>query len=87
MEVYGGINPREVKKHAVPYIYDLDMERSIQSRGNSLGIATGYELDDRGSRVRFPARAGIFFFSTASRTAQGPTQSPIQWVPGALSLG
>jgi hypothetical protein len=29
---------------------------------------------------------GIFLFTTASRTALGPTQSPIQWVPGALSL-
>jgi hypothetical protein len=30
---------------------------------------------------------GIFLFTTASRMALGPTQSPIQWVPGALSLG
>jgi hypothetical protein len=30
---------------------------------------------------------GIFIFTTASRTALGPTQLPIQWVPGALSLG
>jgi hypothetical protein len=30
---------------------------------------------------------GIFLFTTASRTALGPTQSPIQWVTGALSLG
>jgi hypothetical protein len=30
---------------------------------------------------------GIFFFSTASRTALAPTQPPIQWVRGALSLG
>jgi hypothetical protein len=30
---------------------------------------------------------GIFLFITVSRTALGPTQLPIQWVPGALSLG
>jgi hypothetical protein len=30
---------------------------------------------------------GIFLFNAASRTVLGPTQPPIQWVPGALSLG
>jgi hypothetical protein len=29
----------------------------------------------------------IFLFSTMSRPALGPTQLPIQWVPGALTLG
>jgi hypothetical protein len=29
----------------------------------------------------------IFLFTTASRTARGPTQPPIQWVPGPLSPG
>jgi len=29
----------------------------------------------------------IFLFTTASRPALGLTQAPIQWVPGALSLG
>jgi hypothetical protein len=30
---------------------------------------------------------GIFLFTTVTRTALGPTQPPIQWVPRALSLG
>jgi hypothetical protein len=30
---------------------------------------------------------GIFPFTTGSRTALGPIQPPIQWVPGILSLG
>jgi hypothetical protein len=29
-------------------------------RDSSVGIALGYGLDDRGSRVRFPAEAGNF---------------------------
>jgi hypothetical protein len=34
----------------------------------------------------FRRELGIFLFTTASRTALGLTQPPIQWVPGALSL-
>jgi hypothetical protein len=30
------------------------------SRDSSVGVALGYGLDDRGSRVRFPAGAGNF---------------------------
>jgi hypothetical protein len=32
-------------------------------------------------------KPGIFLFATVSSPALGPTQPPIQWVPGALSLG
>jgi hypothetical protein len=46
-------------------------------------VALGYGLDDLGFGSRL--RLGIFFFTTASRTALGPTQPPIQWV--RLSLG
>jgi hypothetical protein len=47
----------------------------------------GYGLYDRGSRVPIPARAGIFLFTTASRTALVPTQPPIQRKLGVLSVG
>jgi hypothetical protein len=60
---------------------------TLRSRDSSVGIALGYVLDDWGSRVQFPAGAGNFLFTTASRTALGPTQPLIQWVRGALSLG
>jgi hypothetical protein len=41
-------------------------------------------LDDRGFESR--QELGIFLFTTACRPALGPTQPPLQWVPGALSL-
>jgi hypothetical protein len=69
----------------LPYIF---LPISFKSHDSSVGIGLGYGLDDRGSRVRFRAGGlGIFLFTTSSRTALGPNQPPIQWVPGALSLG
>jgi hypothetical protein len=59
----------------------------INSRDSSVGTALCYGLDDRAARVRFPAGAGNLSFTTASRTALGPTQPPIQWVTGAIFLG
>jgi hypothetical protein len=50
-------------------------------------FSLSYGLDDRGSRVRFPAGLGIFLLTTASGTALRLTQPPIQWVPGVLFLG
>jgi hypothetical protein len=50
-----------------------------------VGIATGYGLDDQGVGVRVPIWSRIF--SKSSRPALGPTQPPIQWIPGALSPG
>jgi hypothetical protein len=43
----------------------------------------------RVGRPRFDSRQGkeIFLHSAASRPALGPAQSPIRWVPGALSPG
>jgi hypothetical protein len=41
---------------------------SLEGRDSSVGTATGYRLDGRGS---IPGRARIFIFSTASRPALG----------------
>jgi hypothetical protein len=51
-------------------------------RDSSVGIATGYWLDGTGS---IPGMARLF--STHSRPALGPTQPPIEWIPGAISPG
>jgi hypothetical protein len=50
-----------------------------------VGRATGYRLDDRGIAVRVPV--GSRTISTSSRPDLGPTQPPIQWVPGVKLLG
>jgi hypothetical protein len=47
--------------------------------GSSVGIATDYGLDGRGSN---PGEGGGRDFLRLSRPALGPTQSPVQWVPG-----
>jgi len=46
--------------------------------GSSVGIATDYGLDSPGSK---PGGDEIF---RPSRPALGPTQPPVQWIPGLL---
>jgi hypothetical protein len=54
---------------------------------NSLGIATGYGLDDRGVEVRVPVGSRILSSPFRPDRLCGPPQPPIQWIPGALSPG
>jgi hypothetical protein len=72
-----------------PEEHDLNFRtytHTNESRGSSVGIALGCGL---GGVLRFDSRQrlGIFFFTTASRTALEPTQPPIQWVPGGSFPG
>jgi hypothetical protein len=46
--------------------------------------ATGWTIGVLG--FDFRRGLGILLFTTASRKSLGPTEPPIQWVPGALSL-
>jgi len=60
-------------------IYDMEIKlRNVRE-------ALGYGLDERGFDSRWGL--GVFLFNTMFRMTLGPTQPPIQWVLGALSLG
>jgi hypothetical protein len=52
-----------------------------RSWGSSVSTVTDYGLDDWGS---IPDRGRGFFFCIQTL---GPTQPPVQWEPGVLSLG
>jgi hypothetical protein len=61
--------------------------QNFWSRGSSVRIVSDYGLDDRAIEVRYPAGARISPLTSVSKPALGPTQPPVQWVPGVLSPG
>jgi hypothetical protein len=63
---------------------DKCMMRSWVSSGS---IVYDYGLDYRAIGVRSPAGAKDYPLTSVSRPALGPTQPPVQWVPGVLSPG
>ena len=67
--------------HLVQGLKDSWSYTSTCGPGSSVGISTGYGLDGPGIESRWRRD-----FPHLSRTALGPIQSPVQWVPG-LSRG
>jgi hypothetical protein len=59
----------------------------IRRRVRSGSTVSDYRLDDRAIGVRSSAGQRIFPLTSVSRPALGPTQPPVQWVPGVLSPG
>jgi hypothetical protein len=57
------------------------------SRDSAASIATALLAGEWRGRSSSSARVINFLFSASSRPALGPTQPPIQWVPGVISLG
>jgi hypothetical protein len=58
----------------------ISVQIITKSRDSSVGIALGYGLDDRGSRVRFPAGAGNF--SLHHRVQNGSGAHPSSYPMG-----
>jgi hypothetical protein len=65
--------------------FPQDVEFSVytikhKSRDNSVGIELGYGLNDQGSRIRFPVRAGNF--SLHHRVQNGSRAHPVSYPMG-----
>jgi hypothetical protein len=64
-----------------------EWDRYSKSRDSSVGIGTGYELDDREVGVRVPIVSRFVFSPRRPDRFLGPTHTPIQWVPGVKRSG
>jgi hypothetical protein len=60
---------------------------TFRNRDSSVGIAVGYGLDDRGSRIRFPAGAGNFLFTTRPERLWCPPMLLSNGISGSFPEG
>jgi hypothetical protein len=72
-----------------PIFLRIFCSQKLKFYSYELGQISPYSDRLQDGRQGFDSRQGqeIFLYSTASRPALGPTQPPIQWVPGELSPG
>jgi hypothetical protein len=81
--------------HFVPFLDCLGIDAGLRvekSRDSSVGIALSYGLDERGSRVRFPAGAGNFSLHHRVQNGSGthPASYPMGtrgYFPGGKAAG
>jgi hypothetical protein len=81
-----------IRLSIVNVLCDYTYFEELKSRDSSVGIALGYGLDDRGSRVRFPAGAGNFSLHHRVQNSSGahPASYPMgtrDSFPGGKAVG
>jgi hypothetical protein len=64
-------------------LYLVTLLQILEEPGQSSRYSDWLQAGRPRGRSSSPCRLKNFLFSTWSRPALGPTQSPIQWVPGA----
>jgi hypothetical protein len=72
-----------------PLAYTLGSKPPVQSYIRSRDSSVSLTADWTTGRSRFDPGRGkrIFPLASVCRPALGPTQPPVQWLPGVLSLG
>jgi hypothetical protein len=76
--------PYDYRMQLLPMRLQLSV---IKSRDSSVGIALGYGLDDRGSRVRFLAGARNFFLHHRVKNGSGAHPDSYPMGTRGFSLG